>query len=230
METLVLILMILVCFNFMLKQTFNRWQVVVLIAGLCALFVGFAWPYAISQSKTQIASWLEDTALMLDTSVLLTVEVALQMSFCLLAIIMKTSDSIKPRTRWMFRLLEWFPGLLIFPVLFSLSVVTIFALPGVSFQLVAWGTACALLASIILGTWLLKWLLPEYELRLELLFLCNALIGLLGIVATVNGRTAVAGTSEVDWGALGGLAGILLAGAGIGLLFRRYRLRRLQKE
>ena len=73
------------------------------------------------------------------------------------------------------------------------------------------------------GTLFLRYLLPEKELRLELLFLTNALTAILGIIATVNGRTAVTGVSEVDWGALTGLI-IMLAGGGlIGLVIYKYR-------
>ena len=76
METVVFVLMILVCFNFMLKQTYRKLRSVLVISRhLCALFVGLMWPYAIEQSKTQIADWLANPALMLDTSVVLSVEV-----------------------------------------------------------------------------------------------------------------------------------------------------------
>ena len=85
METVVFVLMILVCFNFMLKQTYRKLRSVLVISVICALFVGLMWPYAIEQSKTQIADWLANPALMLDTSVVLSVEVVLQMAFCMLA-------------------------------------------------------------------------------------------------------------------------------------------------
>ena len=52
-------------------------------------------PYAIQQSKTQIADWLADVQLMLDTSVVLTVEVALQMAFCMLAVHVLTTGPVK---------------------------------------------------------------------------------------------------------------------------------------
>ena len=71
METVVFVLMILVCFNFMLKQTYRKLRSVLVISVICALFVGLMWPYAIEQSKTQIADWLANPALMLDTSVVL---------------------------------------------------------------------------------------------------------------------------------------------------------------
>ena len=216
METVVVVLMILVCFNFMMKQTFRK------RGSVATLFVGLMWPYAIQQSKTQIADWLANVQLMLDTSVVLTVEVALQMAFCMLAVHVLTTGPVKKRTLLAYRALRWFPGILIFPVLFSGLVYLIFSFPGVSFSLVAWSMAAGVLILISAGTLFLRYLF-EKELRLELLFLTNALTAILGIIATVNGRTAVTGVSEVDWGALTGLI-IMLAGGGlIGLVIYKYR-------
>lgn len=223
MKTVVLVLMILVCFNFMLKQTYRKWVSVAVIAVVCALFVGLMWPLAIEQSKTQIADWLANPALMLDTSVVLTLEVVLQMSFCMLAVHIRTTGIVKRRTLWTYKFLRWFPGVLIFPVLFSGLVALIFAFPGTSFSLIAWSMAAAVLVLIPLGSWLLRWLLPEKELRLELLFLCNALIGILGIIATVNGRTAVTYQTEVDWAALAGIIAMVLIGALLGLLIGKIK-------
>lgn len=223
METVVVVLMILVCFNFMLKQTYRKLWSVAAISVVAALFVGLIWPYAIEQSKTQIADWLANPSLMLDTSVVLSIEVVLQMAFCMLAAHVLTTGPIRRRTLWAYRALRWFPGILIFPVLFSVLVWLIFSFPGVSFSLIAWSMAAGVLVLIPLGSFFLRWLLPEKELRLELLFLANALIAILGIIATVNGRTAVAGVSEVDWTALGGLLGLLLLGGGIGFLRRKMK-------
>lgn len=224
METVVVVLMILVCFNFMLKQTYRKQWSVATVAVVCALFVGLVRPYAIEQSKTQIADWLANPALMLDTSVILSLEVVLQMAFCMLAAHVLTTGPIKKRTLWAYRALRWFPGILIFPVLFSGLVYLIFSFPGVSFSLIAWSMAGGVLVLIPAGTLFLRWLLPEKELRLELLFLTNALTAILGIIATVNGRTAVAGISEVDWSALGGLIGLLILGGLIGLIIRKRKV------
>lgn len=230
METVVLVLMILVCFNFVLKQTYRKIYSVLVISVICALFVGLIYPYAIEQSKSQISAWLSDTQLMLDTSVVLTVEVMLQMSFCMLAAYMLTAGAVKKRTLWCYRILRWFPGILIFPVLFSALVAVIFAFPGVEFSTVAWWMAAVIAVAIPLGTWLLRWLLPEKELRLELLFLCNALIAILGVIATVNGRTAVKGVGDVDWGALTGLLVLVCVGAASGVLIRTLKIRKQLKQ
>ena len=211
MDTVVLVLMLLIAFNFLLKQTFWKAVAVGIIAAVAALFAGLMWPYAIEQSKTQIADWLGDT------SVLLTIEGSLQMAYAMLAVHVASAYPVKPRTLLTYRFLRWFPGLLIFPVLFSGLVYLIFAFPGTPFTTVAWGYAACVLIAIPVGRRVLLYLLPEKELRLELFFLTNALVAILGIVATVNGRTSVAGVSEVNWGALAGVGGITVIGSAIGL-------------
>ena len=230
MQTVVIILMLLVCFNFMLKQTYSKRWAVGATTLVCALIVGNMWPYAIEQSKTQIADWLANPALMLDTSVILSIEVCIQMAFCMLAVHMITGGTAKKSTLWTYRILRWFPGILIFPVLFSTLVALIFSFPGKEFSTVAWMMAAAVVVIIPLGTIGLRWLLPEKELRLELLFITNAMTAILGIVATVNGRTAVSGISDIDWGALLGIILMLLGGGVVGLVLRRYKMNKLCKK
>ena len=76
--------------------------------------------------------------------------------------------------------------------------------PGEDFSLIAWTLGGVFCGAILLLTYTIKRLLPETFLRLELLFLCNLLIALVGIVATVNGKTAVVGTDSTNFGALAG--------------------------
>lgn len=227
METVVLVMMMLVCFNYIMKQTYRKKYAVVCSAIVCALFMWLMWPYAVEQSKSQIVGWLSDSALMLDVAVILTLEVAVQMAFCVLSAHIQTTVEVKPLTLWIYRILRWFPGVLIFPVLFSLLVSLIFALPGTSFQLVAWSAAAAVFVVIPIATFGVKRLLPEKEIRLEVLFLSNALIAILGVVATVNGRTAVAGISEVDLAALAGVCGLVVLGLIRGFIQHGIRLKRM---
>lgn len=216
MDTIVWILILLTAFNFLLKQTFWKPVAVAAAAGIAAVFVLLTWECAIEQSKTQIADWLSDSQLMLDTSVVLTIELSLQMAFCLLSVHVANFSPVKRRMMWAYRVLYWFPGVLIFPVLFFGLTQTIFSFPGVSFELIAWVFALFVVVVIPWGRWLIKLLLPEPELRLELFFLTNALAAILGIIATVNGRTAVDGTTRVDWSALSGCIGLFVAGAIVG--------------
>ncbi len=230
METVLLVMMILVCFNYILKQTYRKPYSVACSAAVCALFVGLMWPYAIEQSKSQIADWLSDPALMLDAAVILTLEVAVQTAFCCLSAHIMTSGRVKPVTVWTYRILRWFPGVLVFPVLFSLTVAVIFAMPGVSFGLTVWATAAAVLVAIPIGTYGLGRLLPEKDIRLELLFLSNAIVAVLGVVATVNGRTAVAGVGEADLRASASVFLLVALGLAAGAASYAIRLKRIIKN
>ena len=208
MQTLVLCLMVAVGLSTLLKLSLATPRVRWIIFALCALFVGLAWPWAVEQSKTQIEAWLANPDLMRDTAVVLSIDVAFLLAYCWGSTqapakpfqqiyVAQNRYSVLLRKLWR-GLLAIYPGLLIFPVLFSLEISTIFFLPGVDFALVAWGLAAIVAVAFVALGFGLEFILPERELRLELLFLLNILIAILGVIATVNGRTAVEGVGSVD--------------------------------
>ncbi len=212
--------MLMVSLSFLLKLTYHRLPGIIILSLLPLLFLGLTHEYAAMQSKTQIAQWLEQPALMLDTSVLLTVDVAFQIAFCIL-MGKKVSGTITPRASRLLAITLWFPGLLIFPVLFSMLVEAVFALPGTDFTTIGWGCGIAvfiLIPPLVFG---LRYLLPETDLRLELMFLVNLITAALGIVATVNGRTAAVGTDSVEWHALAAILGLLIIGTIAGLCLNK---------
>ena len=129
---------------------------------------------------------------MLDTSVLLTLDVAMQIAFCFLCSRRVAGERLPRWQETAYLVTLWFPGILIFPVLFSLLVEIIFT----------------------------------KDSRLELIFLVNLLTAALGVIATVNGRTATAGTAQVDWTALCGVLALIIAGAVAGLVIRKIRVSR----
>ena len=230
METVVVVLMIVVCFNYLLKQTYRKTYFVVFSAFISALFVGLMWPYAIEQTKTQITDWLNNPELMRDTAVILSIDVILQMAYCMIAAHVMTTGPIKNRTLIIYKVLRWFPGILIYPVLFSILVAVIFSFPGHSFEGISWTLAGIVFVVIPFGSYGIRKLLPEKELRLELLFLCNALIAMLGVISTVNGQTAVNGQTEIEWSALAGLVILIIAGGVIGMILRKILLKRKIKK
>ena len=151
METVVKLAMVLVSLSFVLKLTGYKLRQLLLMALLCALFVGFSWQFAAEQSKTAIASWLSDRELMQDIAVLMTLDVALQMAYCLMAVNLMNSGPLKRRTIFVYKLLRLFPGIMVFLVLFSLLVSCVFAFPGVSFSLISWCMAAAVLVLLPLA-------------------------------------------------------------------------------
>lgn len=85
MEAVILVLMLVVIFMTWVKLTFLKaWQVAV-VAVICALFIGLTWNFAIARSRNEISAWLGNQQLMLDTSVVLTLEVIWQMAYCMLS-------------------------------------------------------------------------------------------------------------------------------------------------
>ena len=202
METVILVLMLVVIFMTWLKLTFLKmWQIIV-VAVICSLFIGFSWPYAIQQSRNEISEWLGNQRLMLDTSVLLTIEVFWQMAYCMLSGKLLYGETVSRRTIWIYRILRFFPGLLIFPVLFYLQIQVMYQISGVDFAIVSWSLALIVFVAVIGGSYLLKWFLPQKSLRLEVLFLSSSLVLILGIVTTVNGTTSFNGTEPIEWNAL----------------------------
>lgn len=230
METVVKLAMVLVSLSFVLKLTGYKLRQLLLMALLCALFVGFSWQFAAEQSKTAIASWLSDRELMQDIAVLMTLDVALQMAYCLMAVNLMNSGPLKRRTILVYKLLRLFPGIMVFLVLFSLLVSCVFAFPGVSFPLISWCMAAAVLVLLPLAVLGVRKLLPEKEIRLELLFLSNALTAALGVIATVNGTTASESVDSVDYPATIAVIGIVLLGAALGFLLYRLKAGRKWRD
>lgn len=226
METVLLVIMMLGCFSFALKQSFNRPLIAWLIFMTVLLFAGLSWGYAIEQSETVIKDWLGNQALMLDVAVVLSVEVVFQLFLSLILLRKFTGGLHRRWERICYVCAICFPGFLIYLILFAAVVGSIFRFPGVSFPLIAWGVGGLAVFVLALLTVFLRKFFPEPELRAELLFLSNILLALLGVIATVNGRVTVVGESKVDVWAL--LFVILLVSGGMlaGLLSHYYRCRK----
>jgi hypothetical protein len=220
--------MVLVVVSFSVKLTFHKPMALWATALMAAAFTGMSRTWAVEQSKAQIADWIADTALMADVSVLLTVDVAIGMAFCCVTAANEKTRNLAVRVLHV--LLKYIPGLLIFPVLFATLVYAIFSLVGMDFDTVAWGVAILVLVALPALAYGIKWALPEQPLRLELLFMLNALVALLGIIATVNGKTAVSGTNSVDVIALSGVIGLLAVGGVIGYLLYLRKERKLNRK
>ena len=217
METVIILIMFMVGLSFVLKLTFMRpWQMIAEILILAIATVSTT-DIAINQSKLQISEWLQTPDVMLDLAVLLTLDVALQIAFCLCMI----NNPVKLKDRVLKDLLLYIPGLLIFPVSFYLLVQMIFSNAGMDFNNISYCLGVAITVLIPLLVYGARYLLPEDSERLELIFYINCIVGLLGIIATVNGRTATTGINEVNINSLLAIIGLAVIGSIFGLLLFR---------
>ncbi|MDR1226246.1 MAG: hypothetical protein LBK47_05030 [Prevotellaceae bacterium] len=192
MELIVQILMLFIVVNCIFKLSFWKWWQALIFALLCAGCIVAGYPLAILQSKTQIADYLQNAKAMQNAAILVTIESMVCFGFCFAAL---GSLFGKKASQWV-KALFWYPGLLIFPVLFYVLTQTIFALPGITFSAIANNLAIIILAVLPLLSYSIKRLIPENELRLEVHFLVSLFVCILGLITTVNGNVAYAVASE----------------------------------
>lgn len=172
MESLITLIALLLALSFLLKASFlPRWG----IAGvslLLAICVRVVIPLLAAQPAARVNGWITAPDRMLDGAVCIVLEVVVMATFCF----------SRPAGR--FRFLRWYPGLLVFPAVCWAWSQLLFSHPGIDFQRFAALAALATLAVTLLGSWAMRRLLPEEEIRLEGLFLVNLFLLLLTVAAT----------------------------------------------
>ena len=220
MEYIVAILIVFIIINSAIKLTFWKLLQAFLFSAVCAIFVIIVYPYAITQSKVQIMSYLNNVQVMQDITVLVTLESVLCLGFCFAAL--RAIYGRKPK-KWV-TVLYWYPGLLIFPALFYVLTNEMFLMPGVSFKTITYATATGIFLLIPVISLFIKWLLPERELRLEIHFLVSLFVAIVGLITTVNGNVVYEATQEplnikALIVALGLFAGLFI----MGFLFNKYK-------
>lgn len=192
MELIIQILMLFILINCIVKLSFwKQWQVAI-FGLICAAFIIWSCQYAVLQSKTQLADYLKNTGVMQDSAVLITIESAVCFVFCFAAL---REMFGKKKKRWI-QPLYWYPSLLIFPVLFYLLTQIIFAMPGTDFNTISYLLAGGVFIGLPLLSYLVRYLYPERELRLEVYFLVSLFVCIIGLITTVNGNVTYAAVEE----------------------------------
>lgn len=192
MELIIQILMLFIIINCIIKLSFWKpWQAAI-FGLICAVFVIWGCQYAIMQSKTQLADYLKNTKIMQDSAVLITIESAICFAFCFAALRNMFGKKIK---RWI-QPLYWYPSLLLFPVLFYILTQIIFAMPGTDFTTISYLLAAGVFIGLPALSYLVRYLYPEKELRLEVYFLVSLFVCIIGLITTVNGNVTYAAVEE----------------------------------
>ncbi|QUB42479.1 hypothetical protein [Porphyromonas sp. oral taxon 275] len=219
MELLVQILMLFVVLATALRLSFSSRGYALVYALLLGGFVYLSSPYAIEQTKTGLAAYIADRSLREYAAIFISLEVALFVGYSFSRLERPSS-----RRRQLLALaLAAYPGLLLFPVLFYLQSTLLFALPGVSFSLLAFLLAVASALAVYGLGHALRWLVPEEELRLEVFFLVQLFTFILGIIASVDETVRTAPSSPIAWRGLALSAGIAVLCFGLGYLIPRIK-------
>lgn len=226
MAIVIQILMVFIVVNCILKLSFWKWWQAALFGLICGLFVAGIYPAATMQSKTQIADFLNDRAIMQDAAVLVTLEASICFAYCFLLSRKLYGGKL---SRWG-KVLQWYPSLLVFPVLFYVLTRTIYAMPGTDFKVIAWTMAAAVTVGLPLLRHLIKWLLSEMDFRLEVHFLVSLFVCILGLITTVNGNVTYAAVDQpTDWRMLAYAASFFVASLLCGFAWNRLKWSKMKK-
>ncbi len=221
MQYLIIILIAFITINTVLKLSFWKfWQVAIAVA-IIAAFVWFTYPFAIKLSKPELTMMLQNPNVMQNIAVIITLESVIFFAFSFASLRQFFGKKVKP---YLMLPLHFYPGLLLFPTSFFILGQLIFSFPGTDFGFIAKLTAGGIALIVLLVTVLFKYLLPEKDFRLELLFITNLFTCIIGLISTVNGNTVYKAVQQP----LNATALLIALGGGllifaIGFIINRYR-------
>ena len=157
------------------------------------LLGSFAWwsmRYAVTQSKTQLADYLQDTGVIQNMAILVTIESSVGLAFCMSWLNGK-------------RFGYWYPSLLMFPAVFYLLTQTVFMAVGIGFEMIGMCFALAIIILLPLLSEGVRWLLPDDTSRVEAYLLLIIMVCILGLATTGNGEIIYATKgSPIEWHSL----------------------------
>ncbi|MCO6565523.1 MAG: hypothetical protein J6581_08805 [Apibacter sp.] len=193
MELIKQLLMSLILINAAIKLSFWKKRQIVIMLLIYTAFILCIYPLSIKQSKIQIQNFLADSVMMQNVSVLVTVESGLFFAFCF-AVLMVWYENKKHQ---IFRLvLQYYPGILVFLVLFYALTQVAFTCTGFNFLTIAILYALTVILSMVLAIVTIKKLVPEMDLRLEIHFIVSLIICILGLIITVDGKIVYKTSNE----------------------------------
>ena len=183
MEYVIHLLALFIALNFLLKVGFYpRWGMWTVAAG-CAFFAWLVTPWMTEQSKTVVAAFFASRPQMLNSSVCVTLEAAIMITFCFDCFAeMRTRNTAFKQAVTLF--LKLYPGILIGGVICYVLALLLFTFPGIDFGSLSWIAAGVTFFAVCAGSLLLRHAIGDKPLRLEVLFIVNIFIVILSIIAT----------------------------------------------
>lgn len=215
MSSILLILCVLYVIKALLTTSLmpRRWAWVA-FGAVCAGFVWFSHGYALQQNKLALEAMMEGQKILTDVSLVIMVDLLLTLGFC--QSVLNRGVGI-PQKR-AFRILGYIPPVLMFPVLYYAQVNMFFSFVGVDFVMLTAILSASALLLMIGGTFFVRRLLPDADLRVELAALLELFIFLLAICCTIFHPSALMYTADspVDWRTLLFTAGVFVSLLAVG--------------
>ncbi|PID93261.1 MAG: hypothetical protein CSA95_08380 [Bacteroidetes bacterium] len=163
-------------FTFMKRKAFVLFWL--LLSGVA---LRLFYPYALEISNTEIMSRLNDATFIGDFLVIQIFEVF----FGLLISIFFIRLHYGSRERKILAYASYFPGVVVFLSLFYLQSSLFLEIRGISYNLLAWMMVFLIPLALWGFSWLMKWLLPVEDLRLEIKFILHIFQLVIAVVVSV---------------------------------------------
>lgn len=221
MEILIYILLSLIVFNSAMKISLWPWWWRLVFTLLLGIFAYLSIDYAVVQSKTQIASWLHNVDILQFIAIIVTLDSAVGIVYCLLYF---NNDGKRSRTHFWSRLLHAYPGLLVIPVVFYLLTRLIFLHVGADFHTTGLIYAIAVVVVLTLCAEAARWLLPTNELRVEAHLWLTVMVCLFSLFLTQDSNIVYqSDLGTIDWTSM-----LLTLGAAAIVVFTGFVVNRIK--
>lgn len=222
MEYIYLLLLIFVLCQSIVKVSFVRWYFGVTLGVVAGGFILLVSDTAAGMSGQALEAWIGSTTVASNLAVLITIETLIVVSYIFMELRCRLGTPVSPLYIIPLRI---YPCFMLFPMLFYLLVQIYISTPGLDFDTAAYLLSGGIVLLISGGSMLIRWILPEGEFRLELLFILSIMVCVIGLIATSDGKTVYAAVdTPIDAQYLMGSMGVLLA-----LLVMGFFIHRLKK-
>lgn len=216
MELLVYVLIMFIVLNCAFKISLWNFWFRLLYGAAMGVFAYLSIDVASQQSKTQIADYLQNLVALQNTAILVIVECAIYLVFCI--------NHLNDKRGWVQRLLFFYPSLLMMPVIFYALTQTLFVAVGVPFATTATLFGVGIFIFLPLLAQGAKWLLPDEDSRIEAMLLLTTFVCILGLLSTENGTLIYASQqSSFDWTMLTATLGTFLFLIIVGIVINKIK-------
>ena len=113
MEQIIYVLLLFIFLNCVMKLSLWQWWQRIIYSLVLGGFAYWSMDYAMLQSKTHIADYLQNTAVLQNMAIIVTIESVFCLAFTLTYL---QNDDHTIRNKWWAKVLFWYPGLLMFPL------------------------------------------------------------------------------------------------------------------
>lgn len=225
MEILIYTLIVFILLSCTFKLSQWGWTARIVFGVLLGAFVLWSEPFALQQSKTQLADYLSNSTALQNMAVIVTLDSV----FCFGYVFCYFQDLYATplwKRKWWLAVLKGYPSMLMFPVVFYVFTQTLFVAVGVDFSLTTWAFAAACAIGLPLVAEGCKWLVPECDGRVEMQLLAGCFVCVLGLLSTESGKMVYkVQETATNWHMLALSAGIFAVFFALGILIDRIKFR-----